>query len=193
MALQLAVVCAWTGVVCTSKTMFRKMYVDSELIILMAVFLVLVIYTTIGVSKRVFASFKSHVLMAIVHTMCLTYLIGGLSFFVDASNLFMTCCQCLSMISGLVCYCKLTSDHCYSTRKAGLWAVLVTALSTGSMIWTHPKGHVTSVLLSTLLGMAFGLHSLIKPECLAKHNPLATYRMKHYILFSMNMYLDFIR
>lgn len=192
-ALQLAVVCAWTCLVCTSNTMFRKMYVDSELIILVAVFLVLVIYTTIGISKRIFASFKSHVFMGAIHTLCLAYLIGGLSFFIDPSNLFMTCCQSLSMISGIVCYCKLTSDRSYSTRKAGLWAVIVTAMSTACMIWTHPYGNLTSVLVATLFGFSFGLHCLMKPANLAKHNPLAVYRMKHYIVYSMNMYLDFVR
>ena len=190
--LQLAFAALWVGSICNSKSLQLQMYEDNEMVVLLALVIIVAIYTSLGVSKWLSKSFRSHILLMSLHTISFAYLLGGLSVFFSTTAIVMTICTCLSMAVGVVCYCKLTSDTYFVPRSAICWSCLVTGLSVASMLSLRPASKTYQIIFSTILGLGFGTYSILRQQALVQ-NSQQKYSMKHYIVHSVRLYLDFVR
>lgn len=151
------------------------------MIIFLALLLIVIIYTSLGVSKWLSESFRSHILLMTMHTISLAYLIGGLTVFFSSTTIVIAICTCLSMTVGVVCYCKLTSDCYFVPRSAVCWSCIITGMSIVSMFSLRPASKAYQIVFSSLLGLGFGTFSILRQQALVQ-NSQQKYCMKHYIV-----------
>lgn len=191
LGLQLLMATVWVFCICHDEDLFNQIYADSETFIILALLALVLIFSSLYFSKKVFGSYKTHIAISSALTLSLGYLFGALALLINYKTMLMSFVMSLSFITGLVVYCKLTADGLFNPRHSTMSGSLALAFAT-SVIYFWTDTGAWTILALYLVSNIFGIALVFKVH-LAAENSESNLLMKHYIFFAMLLYIDFIK
>lgn len=191
LGLQLLVSAAWVSGVSQNKNLFNQIYPDSPVFKVLACLATMAIFSGVYFNKRVFGTYKTHVFISVALTASLSYLYGALAEYIRYTTMVYSFMLTLSFIAGVVTYCRIASEDSFSVKKSslsgfvfmGIWAV-------GLYFCADIDGYTLFALW--LISSLFGVALVLRTEMMSKHTE-EKFLMKHYIFFSMVLYINFVK
>lgn len=191
LGLQLLASAAWVSLVCRDEEIFNQIYPDSSPLALLAALIILVILGGMYYSKTVFGSYKIHIFISFMLTMSLSYIYGAMAEYISYRTMVYSFTMSLSFIVGLVVYCRITSDENIRAKKASFSGFTFLAMCTTCLhLWTEASSWTLFALW--IISSLFGIALVIRTQLMSEHSD-DHLLMKHYVFFSMVLYLNFVK
>lgn len=180
----------WILSVCPNKLVFKRVYLDSESLLLISALIILVIYTSLTYWKKIAGSLRFQIFVWTVLTISLSYLFGGLCLFFSYSEILSCFFIIMGMLWGSVIYCRVNRDEVFKPKAAACWGALSILLST-VIVQLVASQNWWALLLKASLAAVIGTTLLLKIDGISVVQQ-TDLKMKHYIYFAMMLYLDLI-
>lgn len=191
LGLQLLLSALWVLGVCQDDSLFDQVYPESSVLTLVAGLGVAAIFSTLYFAKKVFGTIKTHVFISTVLTVSLSYLYGALAEYMSYKLIITSFMMSFSFIVGVVGYCRVTNEEYFCTRKSSFSGCTTLSLFTVSLYLWNGEG-IWTLFGLYIVSSLFGIALVIRTK-MTVGAPQEQFLMKHYIFFSMVLYLNFVK
>lgn len=189
MVIQLSLNTIWIYSSCTNG-LFKRIYSDSESLLVISAVVILVVYTTLSYTKKMVSSKRFQVCVWVVLTASIGYLSGGLCFYVTPSHMTSGFIVTICILVGFVTYSKISKDEYLRPVHAMCYGLLCVSLGGMVVQWVYTHTWYAAIII-LFAAVSVGGVLLIKLDSIISMHQ-TDIKMKHHILFSIMIYLDII-